>query len=226
VKRATKLAPRKRPVQQRSKETVEAILEAAGQVFASHGFAGGTSNRIAERAGVSIGSFYQYFPNKDAIVVALMERHMAETTAMFEALKVLSERVVMTVEEVVRHFVMALLQTYQQDPALFRVLFEEAPRPLGIHNARAKIHEAVANALVPQMGRLIKAELRNPLISAHLLVEVATASVRHFVLHTPPGLHAETFAEELITMIVAYLVGTQPSVMAVLDPDASATRHV
>ncbi|MBC7542164.1 MAG: TetR/AcrR family transcriptional regulator [Candidatus Sericytochromatia bacterium] len=211
MKRPTELVPRKRPVQQRSKETVEAILEAAGRVFASHGFAAGTSNRIAARAGVSIGSFYQYFPNKDAIVVALMERHMAETTATFEALKDLSDRVVMTVEDVVRHFVMALLNTYQQDPALFRVLFEEAPRPLGIHNTRAKIHEAVANALVPQMGRLITAQLRDPLVSAHLLVEVATASVRHFVLHTPAGLKAETFAEELIVMIVAYLVGPEPT---------------
>src|SRR2546423_5851957 len=74
----TTLKPRRSPRQERSRETVEAILEGAAQVFERHGYAKGTTNRIAERAGVSIGSLYQYFPNKGAIVVELSRRHMAE----------------------------------------------------------------------------------------------------------------------------------------------------
>ena len=70
------LKPRKRPSQARSKATVEAILVAAAQVFRRQGYAGATTDRIAERAGVSVGSLYQYFPNKDAILVALTERHV------------------------------------------------------------------------------------------------------------------------------------------------------
>jgi AcrR family transcriptional regulator len=202
----TRLAPRKRPVQQRSRETVEAILEAARQVFAAQGYAGGTTNRIAQRAGVSIGSFYQYFPNKDAIVVALMERHMTETTANYEAVMRQADAADLEVAEVVRHFVLSMLASYQQDPAFYRVLFEEAPRPLGIHAARARIHEAVAQALTPQIGRLVSTQLRHPAVSAHLLVVVATSSVRHFVLHPPLGLRPEVFADELIAMILAYLV--------------------
>ena len=54
---------------------MQAILEAAAQVFERHGYAAGTTNRIAERAGVSIGTLYQYFPSKEAIVVALVRRH-------------------------------------------------------------------------------------------------------------------------------------------------------
>jgi AcrR family transcriptional regulator len=63
---AARLSPRARPSQARSRDTVEALLQAAAQVFECHGYAAGTTNRIAERAGVSIGSLYQYFPNKDA----------------------------------------------------------------------------------------------------------------------------------------------------------------
>src|SRR5256885_17137254 len=78
----TRLKPRRRPRQERSRETVEAIVEAAAQVFERHGYAAGTTNRIAERAGVSIGSLYQYFPNKDAIVAELARRHIAEIGAV------------------------------------------------------------------------------------------------------------------------------------------------
>src|SRR5271154_4777544 len=79
-----RLTPRKLPRQQRSEATVESILEAAAQVFERHGYAAGTTNRIAERAGVSIGTLYQYFPNKDAILIALARRHLAEGTAALQ----------------------------------------------------------------------------------------------------------------------------------------------
>ena len=72
------LTPRKRPVQERSRETVKAILEAAARIFGEKGLAGATTNHIAERAGVSIGTLYQYFPNKEAIVHGLMEKHVRE----------------------------------------------------------------------------------------------------------------------------------------------------
>ena len=71
------LEPRKLPVQQRSRATVEEILSAAAQVFEARGYAAGTTNRIAERAGVSIGTLYQYFPSKEAIAVALLETYLS-----------------------------------------------------------------------------------------------------------------------------------------------------
>jgi AcrR family transcriptional regulator len=71
VTRVAASQPRRKPVQDRSLATVEAILEAAAQVFERYGYAAGTTNRIAGRAGVAIGSLYQYFRNKDAILVAL-----------------------------------------------------------------------------------------------------------------------------------------------------------
>jgi AcrR family transcriptional regulator len=63
--------PRKTPRQERSLRTVERILDAAAHIFHEQGYAGATTNDIADEANLSIGSIYQYFPNKDAVLVAL-----------------------------------------------------------------------------------------------------------------------------------------------------------
>lgn len=73
-----RLKPRKAPTQPRSTHTVDAILEGAAHILEQHGLAGYTTNAIAARAGVSIGSLYQYFPTKDAVTVALIERELTE----------------------------------------------------------------------------------------------------------------------------------------------------
>ncbi|MFW1648579.1 TetR/AcrR family transcriptional regulator [Acinetobacter nosocomialis] len=70
--------PRKRPRQARSVATFEAILEAAARILESLGFAGFNTNTVAELAGVSIGSLYQYFPSKDALIVELIRRERAK----------------------------------------------------------------------------------------------------------------------------------------------------
>lgn len=64
----TQLDPRRKPRQSRSRATVDAILQATAQVLVRDGYQKATTNRIAERAGVSVGTLYQYFPNKDALV--------------------------------------------------------------------------------------------------------------------------------------------------------------
>ncbi|MFL1512291.1 TetR/AcrR family transcriptional regulator [Acinetobacter baumannii] len=81
--------PRKRPRQARSVATFEAILEAAARILESLGFAGFNTNAVAELAGVSIGSLYQYFPSKDALIVELIRRERAE----------LSKRIVEAIQE-------------------------------------------------------------------------------------------------------------------------------
>ena len=77
--------PRKRPVQARSRQTVESILAAAARILAERGYLATTTNDVAEAAGVSIGSLYQYFPNKDSLLVALEERRLADVRTTFAA---------------------------------------------------------------------------------------------------------------------------------------------
>jgi AcrR family transcriptional regulator len=78
---ARSLKPRKTPAQRRSAVTVDVIFEATIQVLLAHGFDQTTTTRIAERAGVSVGSVYQYFPNKRALLAAVVRRHIAEVVA-------------------------------------------------------------------------------------------------------------------------------------------------
>ncbi len=80
-----RLQPRKAPVQSRSRVTVDAIFEATVQVLLRHGMKGLTTKRVAERAGVSVGTLYQYFPNKQALVYALNERYLSVLASRIEA---------------------------------------------------------------------------------------------------------------------------------------------
>src|SRR3954447_10769421 len=73
--------PRKSPRQDRSRATVDAILEAAARVLVKQGFERTTTNRVAEAAGVSVGSLYQYFPSQEALVAALVAGHVLERSA-------------------------------------------------------------------------------------------------------------------------------------------------
>src|SRR6201999_513352 len=78
------LEPRKSPVQARSTASVEAILEATIQVLLKVGKERLTTTRVAARAGVSVGTLYQYFPNKSALLQAALKRHLAEVTETVE----------------------------------------------------------------------------------------------------------------------------------------------
>ena len=79
--RQVKTTPRKRPRQDRAKVTVETILAATARLLVRRGFDGLTTNEVASAAGVSIGSLYQYFPNKEALVAALVEKHIEDMNA-------------------------------------------------------------------------------------------------------------------------------------------------
>jgi AcrR family transcriptional regulator len=79
------LRPRKTPRQARSEATVEAIFEATIQVLLSEGAGRLTTTRIAKRAGVSVGTMYQYFPHKDALLYAVIQRHLNGVAQSVEA---------------------------------------------------------------------------------------------------------------------------------------------
>src|SRR5580658_10125349 len=85
LRRRPRTAPRKKPRQGRSLATVDAILDATARVLCTTGYDRASTNRIALAAGVSVGSLYQYFPSKEALVAALAARHMAAMTALVTA---------------------------------------------------------------------------------------------------------------------------------------------
>lgn len=125
MKRKTTTNPRRKPSQSRSRDTVSCILEAAAHILRQEGFEKATTNHIAERAGVSIGSLYQYFPNKQALLMALTHQHMSSMQAIIA--ENLSQVVTLPLEEAVQVMVDCMLEAHAKDPELHRVLTEHAP---------------------------------------------------------------------------------------------------
>ncbi|WP_028103598.1 TetR/AcrR family transcriptional regulator [Pseudoduganella violaceinigra] len=117
--------PRKAPRQARSKNTVEIILEATARVFAEHGYAGTNTNLIAEKAGISVGSLYQYFQNKDALIAALHQRHAEQVQQTVES--VLSKPYEPTLDGHIGAMVRALLAAHLLEPDLHKMLELQFP---------------------------------------------------------------------------------------------------
>ena len=118
--------PRKIATQQRSRATVDALVEATARILVREGFDKASTNRVAEVAGVSIGSLYQYFPSKEALVAAVIERHQQEImqTVRGELADVLAE----PLEKAVRTLVAVAVKAHRVNPKLHRVLAEQIPR--------------------------------------------------------------------------------------------------
>ena len=115
------LSPRKKPAQSRAAFTVESILEGAAYILEHQGLEGYTTNEIAARAGVSIGSLYQYFPNKDAVTIALIER---ETAGMVN--EVIAALALTPAKRALREAIKASVRNQIRRPQLARLLdFEE-----------------------------------------------------------------------------------------------------
>lgn len=125
-----RLMPRRRPRQDRAHATVDAILGAAVDLLSSRGHAQTSTNQIARRAGVSIGSLYQYFPNKDAIVLALFERHIEEIEPVIEASLAELRNPAVTLRDSMRHMLLSLLALHDAGPQAARALDLLATGPL------------------------------------------------------------------------------------------------
>jgi AcrR family transcriptional regulator len=125
-----RLMPRRQPTQYRAHATVDAILAAAVDLLASRGHTRTSTNQIARRAGVSIGSLYQYFPNKDAIVLALFERHLEEIEPVIEASLADLRNPRVGLSEALRHMLLSLLALHDTGPQTARALDLLATGPL------------------------------------------------------------------------------------------------
>ena len=205
MSRSDRLSPRKAPAQRRSRATVDAILEAAARVFAERGFAAGTTNRIAERAGVSVGSLYEYFPNKESILVALVERTTAQGMARIEGRLAEDSEGDGDLERLLLGFVEAMLAFHRGEPELHRVLFEEAPHPPELHACVLQMEEKLAHTLEAFLARCSEVAVRDADTAAHLAVQVVEALTHRFVLH---GIHEITdaaFTQEVVGLLSAYL---------------------
>lgn len=131
---ATKPAtsPRKRASQERSRATVDALIEATARILVRDGFDRASTNRIAQAAGVSVGSLYQYYPSKEALVAAVIERHNQEIMSGVYA--ALAEVETLSLEQAAHKLIAAAVEAHRVNPRLHRVLAEQTPRTGALEN--------------------------------------------------------------------------------------------
>jgi AcrR family transcriptional regulator len=161
--RPTPIHPRKRPRQARAEETVESIIEAAAQILETDGIEGFNTNAIARRAGVSIGSLYQYFPGKDALTVALIQR---ETQRFHDdAAAALAQR---SGKASLEYLIGAAVRQQLQRPMLARLLDVQESNPA----LRGEIEKAGLKALIVAVVKRVAPRLENPEVAAADLLAI------------------------------------------------------
>jgi len=203
VYRQVKTTPRKRPRQHRSKATVETILTATARILIKHGFDGLTTNAVATAAGVSIGSLYQYFPNKEALVAALIEAHVEKMNKA--VLAELSRVATLPVAEAARCVIELMIRAHAIDPKLHRVLTEQVPRVGRLGKLRELdeiCHRMVAGLLAARHRELA---IHDPDLAAFLLVSTIEAVVHRAALLYPHRLEDPRLIDEATLLVTRYL---------------------
>ena len=198
--------PRKSAAQERSRLTVNAIVEATARVLMKAGYDRASTNKIAAKAGVSIGSLYQYFPSKESLVAAVSERHSHEVLqAVRNALVKVAAR---PIEEAVRGFVSIAIEAHRVNPQLHRVLAEEMPRfgrLESIETINVDAHALIRGYLDAHRDEIGIADLD---LATFICVTVVESLTHAAVLHRPDILtdgKAEAFVDEVTDLVVRFL---------------------
>ena len=183
---------------------LQTILEAATRVLIRHGYTQTTTNRVAAEAGISIGSLYQYFPSKDALVVALLRRHRE---AMIGVLASHLERLsgATPIEAAVREVVRAMLEAHGLNPRLHRVMIEEILRKdarAEVGDFEPRVEAMVAATLRQYPGRL---RVRDVDLAAFIVVRLMLGVAHAAVVDHPERSRDPRLADELADVVLRYL---------------------
>jgi AcrR family transcriptional regulator len=199
--------PRKAPAQRRSRETVARILDAAARILIADGYAAASTNRIAEEAGLSPGSLYQYFPNKDAIVVATVERMTDEmANHLLETMR-LPDLAAGDSRQAVERVLYALLDTMEQRRQLVHVVVEQLPR-LGGSPAVLAFERRVRDLATGYLTGLAQgAAQQQTAASVWIAVQCVEQLTIRYVLEQP-SIPREQFVTELRRLIGRYTAGS------------------
>lgn len=199
---AKKNSGRRQPKQRRARQTVEAVLDAVVRILKREGVEAVTTNRIAAVAGVSIGSVYQYFPDKRAIFVALHQRHIEEIDRMVESK--LMEHAASPLDELMAAMVEAMVDAHAIDPLLYELLLTEVPhRAEGTQDFAVRLHGAFWLAIASRRHEL---KTGRDLDQAVFVVTHMVEALSHgAVLRRPPSLSLEAAKKEAVRAVLAYL---------------------
>ncbi len=200
--RKSPLAPRKAPVQRRSAVTVDAMIEAAARILETEGFDGYTTNAVAARAGVSIGSLYQYFPNRDALTAALIER---ETGFLLAHIGRAAQA--QSANDAIECLIDAAVTHQMQRPALARLIdFEERRLPLGERNQR--LADILHGVIVAALKRADAPKVAHRAEAAHDVLAIVKGMIDW--AGERGELNARALKKRVSRAVFGYLTGAPP----------------
>jgi AcrR family transcriptional regulator len=194
--------PRKLPKQERSQATVSAILIATTRILTEEGYDKFNTNRVAELAGVSVGSLYQYFPNKAALLYALGEHHANEMAQLAQHhLEDLGDRSIL---EVLQQIIKAVLAAYAVNPKLYRILHQQVPRS----EEMQKLDDARIEQMLHAFLALHRDQLRpkNLDITVFIISRTIKALLYDAIADRPNLLKNGELEQELMRMLSSYLI--------------------
>ncbi|NUO52659.1 MAG: TetR/AcrR family transcriptional regulator [Polyangiaceae bacterium] len=200
--RKRELKPRKQPRQARATATVAAILDATAEAIAEHGFERANVNEIAERAGVSIGSLYQYFPNKEALLVQLIEQH---TRGAIDALEDVLARVAQApLDAAVREVIGAMVDAHRG--RLNRTLALELDDIGRLEELERAVDERAGRSVVAFLSaRRSEIQVPDPELAAFLLIRLVDELTHAALRERPDAVENGTLTEELTHLTLGYL---------------------
>ena len=204
-RRSTIKSARKPPQQTRSRVTVSAILDAAVRVLDQEGADAATTTRIAEVAGVSVGTLYQYFGNRDSILDALQDREFERATEFMT--RVLAEPSG-TPAQIARRVIEGLLELYTACPALHRLLVVEGLRVTPTARVQAFDMRMVSAIRVFLASSGLPIRRMNHDVAAFVIFHSVRATMLARLLWEPAGLGDGALVDEVTDLVVSYLIGT------------------
>lgn len=200
--------PRKSATQERSRATVDALVEATARILVAEGFDKASTNRIAEVAGVSVGSLYQYFPGKEALVAAVIARHQQAVMRTVRA--ELADILALPVEAAMRKLVAVAVRAHRVEPALHRVLAEQIPRVGMLEDVETFSRENFTLFRTYLERHRDELRIRDLELAAFVCVTAIEALTHNAVLHRPEMLSddaMEALVDEGARLVTGYLKG-------------------
>jgi len=195
--------PRKSASQERSRATISVLLAATARVLVKEGYDHASTNKIALAAGVSVGSLYQYFPSKEALVAAVIERHIDE---MMELVRTSLTRVAtLPLAEAARELVRVMIEAHRIEPKLHRVLVEQIPRVGKMEYVDRVDEEAMALVRAYLEAHRDEIGVTDLDLASFIAVSCVEAMTHAAVLRRPELLSDPRFVDEVAALVIRYL---------------------
>ncbi|WP_410566229.1 TetR/AcrR family transcriptional regulator [Acinetobacter sp. H1(2024)] len=198
----TALKPRKSPVQARSTATIEVLHEATIQVLLKEGIVKCNTTRIAERAGVSVGSIYQYYPNRDSLLAAVLQRHLDRVAEKIEELCLKYEKTSIRtlISALVDEIILAKLSNPEESKALYAISGERGGLDLS-KRMNDRMSAAVSNLLESASD----IEFDDSQIVAEFVLGAIMGLIRRVLENQVTDKVEQVLESHLKLMVVAYL---------------------